>query len=162
MARRVRPKAFILLQRLYSFFFQKLKVTAEPILRFLWKTGNRNGKYRNPEYSGRNMQPRRYPNSYTLIGQIWLLFPIELHKISSPSVLWYVQSICSIKRYLADSIILFYRFQQRGGLLSESKSQCISWPPYYSSALAPKTLLTLLSERTIPICAESIGVLVMK
>jgi hypothetical protein len=27
-------------------------------LRFLWKTGNRNGKYRNLEDSGRNMQPR--------------------------------------------------------------------------------------------------------
>ncbi len=47
-------------------------------------------------------------------------------------------------------------------LLSESKSQRISWPPFYSSELAPQALLTLLSDRLIPICAESIGVLVIE
>ena len=47
-------------------------------------------------------------------------------------------------------------------LLSESKSQRISWPPLYSPVLAPKALLTLLSVRSIPICAESIGVMVIE
>ena len=45
-------------------------------------------------------------------------------------------------------------------LLSESKSQRIHWPPF-TSVFAPKALLTLLSDRLIPICAESVGVLVI-
>ena len=32
-------------------------------------------------------------------------------------------------------------------LLSESKSQRISWPPFYSSVLAPTALLTSLFDR---------------
>jgi len=39
-------------------FVPKNKVTAERKLRFLWEKGDRNGKYRNPEDSCRNMQPR--------------------------------------------------------------------------------------------------------
>jgi hypothetical protein len=44
-------------------FIQKNKVTVEQKSRFLCKTGDRNGKCRNPEDSGRNMQPRVYIGS---------------------------------------------------------------------------------------------------
>ena len=49
--------AFVLLRRFLLLFIPKNKITAEQTLRFLSKTGVRNGKYRNPEDSGRNMQP---------------------------------------------------------------------------------------------------------
>ena len=48
----------VLLRRFLLLFIPKNKVTAERKLRFLSKTGDRNGKYRNPEDSGRNRQPR--------------------------------------------------------------------------------------------------------
>jgi len=51
--------AFVLLQRFLLLFIPKNKITAEQKLRFLSKTGVRNGKYRNPEDSGRNMQPNK-------------------------------------------------------------------------------------------------------
>ena len=47
----------VLLRRFLLLFIPKNKVTAERKLRFLSKTGDRNGKYRNPEDSGRNRQP---------------------------------------------------------------------------------------------------------
>ena len=53
------PEDFVLLQRFLLLFIPKNKVTAEQKLRFLSKTGVWNGKYRNPEDSGRNMQPRK-------------------------------------------------------------------------------------------------------
>ena len=52
-----RSDFFVLLRRFLLLFVPKNKVTAERKLRFLSKTGDRNGKYRNPEDSGRNMQP---------------------------------------------------------------------------------------------------------
>jgi len=52
-------EAFVLLRRFLLLFIPKNKITAERKLRFLSKTGVRNGKYRNPEDSGRNMQPSK-------------------------------------------------------------------------------------------------------
>jgi len=55
----VLSEAFVLLRRFLLLFIPINKITAEQKLRFLSKTGVRNGKYRNPEDSGRNMQPSR-------------------------------------------------------------------------------------------------------
>jgi len=48
---------FVLLRRFLLLFIPIYKITAERKSRFLSKTGVRKGKYRNPEDSGRNMQP---------------------------------------------------------------------------------------------------------
>ena len=53
-------------------------------LRFLWETGDWNGKYRNPEDYGRNMQPRQQRNWIHM--SIWLL--LEQMFQSSPRVDW--------------------------------------------------------------------------
>ena len=59
---------FVLLRRFLLLFIPKNKITAERKLRFLSKTGVRNGKYRNPEDSGRNMQPSNMKHKLKVNG----------------------------------------------------------------------------------------------
>jgi len=68
----VSSEAFVLLRRFLLLFIPINKITAEQKLRFLSKTGVRNEKKRNPEDSGRNMQPRCRQNSlraHLLVGR---------------------------------------------------------------------------------------------
>ena len=45
--------------KVFAPFYSDKQDYSERKLRFLWETGDRNGKYRNPEDSGRNMQPSK-------------------------------------------------------------------------------------------------------
>ena len=76
------PEDFVLLQRFLLLFIPKNKVTAEQKLRFLSKTGVWNGKYRNPEDSGRNMQPRKILRLCPLPLEWW--YGMVLHPYGHP------------------------------------------------------------------------------
>ena len=75
------PEDFVLLRRFLLLFIPKNKITAERKLRFLSKTGVRNGKYRNPEDSGRNMQPRSGGIRFSVLFKILCSLRIYSSKI---------------------------------------------------------------------------------
>ena len=104
-----------------------------------------------------------YPKLYTLTGQIWLLYPIELHNILSLHVLYDMPdgsvALGNVWLPLSPNLIGFGTGVE---LLSESSFPCWDSHTFTGCAASATSCFALLTDRLMPICAESIGVLVIE
>jgi len=102
-----------------------------------------------------------YSKLYTLTGQIWLLYPIELHKISSLHVLYdIVEVYVALKGIWLSASSFSTDFSKGVELLSESSFPCWDSHTFTGCAASATSCFALLADRLMPICTKSIGVVV--
>ena len=103
------------------------------------------------------------PNSYTLIDQIWLLYSILQHNILSLLVQYDMPdgsvALGGVWLPISPNLIGFSTGVE---LLSESSFPCWDLLTFTGCAASTTSCFALLVDRLMPICTESIGVLVIE
>ncbi len=114
-------------------------------------------------YTLQRMHSAFYPKLHSLTGQIWLLYPIELHNILSLHVLYDMPdgsvALGGVWLPLSPNLIGFGTGVE---LLSESSFPCWDSHTFMGCAASATSCFALLADRLIHICAKFIGVLIIQ